>query len=177
MTAAVIGPARATEDVIMLSEQLGRALMDRKLRIVTGGLGGVMEAACRGARSSAQWIPGSTVGILPSYNVGTANQWVDVIIPTGLGHARNVVVVASADVVLAIGGRAGTLSEIAFAWALGRPVIAVAGTGGWTETLAGQRIDDRREDRIEGPLPPVEAAELASVLARKPRTAPREFQG
>jgi uncharacterized protein (TIGR00725 family) len=174
-TAAVIGPARADAELIAVAEEVGRLLVDKGLRVVTGGLGGAMEAASRGARSSTRWATGTVIGILPTYDPHTANPWVDVIIPTGLGHARNIVVVASADVVLAVGGRAGTLSEIALAWTLGRRVIAVAGTGGWTESLAGRTIDDRRQDRIEGPLAPEEAASLALALALRPRSLSREF--
>ncbi len=174
-TAAVVGPASADAELITVAEEVGRFLVDQGLRVVTGGLGGAMEAASRGARSSARWTPGTVIGILPTYDPRTANAWVDVVIPTGLGHARNVVVVASADVVLAVGGRAGTLSEIALAWTLGRHVIAVAGTGGWTQTLAGRAVDDRREDRVEGPLPPAEAASLARTLALRTQMPPREF--
>lgn len=174
-TAAVIGPARADVEVMGIAEEVGRLLVDHGLRIVTGGLGGVMEAASRGGRSSKRWTPGTVIGILPTYDPLTANTWVDIVIPTGLGHARNIVVVASADVVVAVGGRSGTLSEIAIAWTLGRHVIAVAGTGGWSQSLAGRPIDDRREDRIEGPLVPIEAASLACSLASRRQPVSREF--
>jgi len=171
----VVGPARADAELVAVAEEIGRLLVDHGLRVVTGGLGGAMEAASRGTRASVRWTPGTVIGILPTYDPHTANPWVDIIIPTGLGHARNVVVVASADVVLAVGGRAGTLSEIALAWTLDRHVIAVAGTGGWTQSLAGQPIDDRREDRIEGPLVPGEAASLALALAMRRHISSREF--
>jgi uncharacterized protein (TIGR00725 family) len=92
--------------------------------LVCGGLGGVMEAACRGARSKG----GLTVGLLPSDDRGTANGWVQVAIATGLGEARNALIVRSADVVIAIGGGWGTLSEIAFARKAGKPVV---GVGSW----------------------------------------------
>ena len=94
-----------------------------------GGLGGVMEAACRGARSAG----GLTIGILPTYDRGSANPWVEIVIPTGFGHGRNVIVVASGDVVIALPGEHGTASEIALALTLGRRVVAV---GAW-ETYAG----------------------------------------
>ena len=158
-----------------IAEEVGRSLVDRDFRVVTGGLGGVMEAASRGARSSDHWTPGTVVGIVPTYEPATANAWVDVVIPTGLGHARNVVVVSSADVVVAMGGRAGTLSEIALAWALGRHVIAIEGTGGWSQSLAGGPIDDRRDAIIHGPLNPREAAELATIIASQRRHPVAEF--
>lgn len=159
-SAAVIGSARASRAELNAAERLGRALINEGFRVVTGGLGGVMEASCRGARSAAAYQPGDTVGILPTYAPTDANPFVDVTICTGLNHARNTVVVASADVVIAVGGRSGTLSELAQAWALGRPVIAVD-VPGWGHTLAGQPIDDRRSDVIQGPMSPEDAAKAA----------------
>lgn len=174
--AAVIGPARATDAERDTAEELGEALVSSGLRLVTGGLGGIMEAASRGAHASPAYRPGATLGILPTYQRSSANAWVDIAIPSGLGHARNVLVVSTADVVLALGGRSGTLSEIALAWTLERPIIAVAGSHGWTEKLAGLAVDDRRQDRIHGPLAPRDAAALAAQLAMQVVTSgPREF--
>jgi len=92
--------------------------------LVCGGLGGVMEAACRGAKDGG----GTTVGILPGTERAAANAFVDVAIPTGLGEARNALVVRAADALIAIGGAYGTLSEIAFALKAGKPVV---GLGTW----------------------------------------------
>ncbi len=92
--------------------------------LICGGLGGVMEAACRGARESG----GTTVGILPGTDRSAANPYVDIAIPTGLGEARNAIVARSADALIAIGGAYGTLSEIAFALKAGKRVV---GLGTW----------------------------------------------
>jgi uncharacterized protein (TIGR00725 family) len=124
-----------------LAEAVGELLADAGFRVVTGGLAGVMEAACRGARRSKAYRTGDTVGILPGHDVTGANAYVDVAIPTGLGHARNLIV-AHADAVVAIGGGAGTLSEIAMAWIFGRLIVAFR-IDGWSGKLAGTRIDPR----------------------------------
>lgn len=173
--AAVIGSVRITPEEAAVAEALGRSLVDVGFRVVTGGLGGVMEAACRGAHASPAYQRGDTLGILPTYAASDANPWVDIPICTGLNHARNLVVVATADVVLIVGGRAGTLSEIALAWQLGRPLIAVD-TPGWGRDLAGAQLDDRGAHPIEGPFAPAEAAAraLERAAARAP-TPRREF--
>ena len=171
--AAVIGNGRSDEVVCAAAEELGCALVDEGFRVLTGGLGGVMEAASRGAHASPAYLHGTTIGVLPTYDRERANPYVDIAIATGLNYARNVVVVASADVVVVVGGRSGTLSEVALAWGLDRPVVAVD-VPGWGSRLAGEAIDDRREDRIHGPYPPAEAARVCrSLLGTRP--APREF--
>ena len=106
------------------AEEVGRALGERGVALVCGGLGGVMEAACRGAKGAG----GATIGILPGSDRAAANGFVDVAIPTGLGEARNALVVRAADAVIAVGGGYGTLSEIALALKMGTPVI---GVGTW----------------------------------------------
>lgn len=140
---AVIGDARLAGDDPRrnLAESIGRELVDAGYRIVTGGMGGVMEAAHKGARESPNWFDGAGIGILPGSNISQANQFVDIAIPTGLDHARNAIVAHSAAVI-AIGGGAGTLSEMALAWAYGRLVIGLR-CGGSSELLAGRRIDGR----------------------------------
>jgi uncharacterized protein (TIGR00725 family) len=174
LVAAVIGSARITDEQHALAEALGECLVDVGFRVLTGGLTGVMDAALRGARRSERYREGDTVAILPTYRQDDASDAADVVICTGMNHARNVLVVASASVVLAIGGRAGTLSELALAWELGRPVIAVGPTEGWADILAGAPIDDRFPTRVHGPLDPKAAARLAAELA--PATeAPRSF--
>jgi uncharacterized protein (TIGR00725 family) len=123
---AVVGAGECDSQVSQLAEEVGEEIGKRGFRLVCGGLGGVMEAACRGAQRAG----GLTVAILPSYDRGTANPWVDIVIPTGFGHGRNVIVVASADVVIALPGEHGTASEIALALALRRQVVAL---GAWTD--------------------------------------------
>lgn len=118
----VVGGSRCDEATASLAERIGQQIARGGGVLVCGGLGGVMEAACRGAAEAG----GLTVGILPGVDPATANRYVRVPIPTGMGDARNVVNVLSADVVIAVRGSHGTLSEIAEALGVGIPVVAVA---------------------------------------------------
>jgi uncharacterized protein (TIGR00725 family) len=121
---AVVGAGEATEQQAWLAEEVGAGLAEAGAVVVTGGLGGVMEAACRGAKSRL----GRTLGLLPGDDRTAANGWVDVAVATGLGELRNGLIVRSSDAVIAIGGGPGTLSEIAFALKTGTPVV---GLGTW----------------------------------------------
>jgi uncharacterized protein (TIGR00725 family) len=103
------------------AEEVGRLLADRGCTVVTGGLGEVMAAAARGAKSAG----GTTIGILPGESRAEANEWIDHAVVTGIGHARNLAVAASGDAVIAVGGNWGTLAEIAFAMRLGRRVVVL----------------------------------------------------
>ncbi len=103
------------------AEEVGRLLAEGGCTLVCGGLGEVMAAAARGAKSAG----GTTIGILPGTSRDEANEWIDHVVVTGLGHARNAVVAASGDAVIAVGGSYGTLTEIGFAKILGRPVVIV----------------------------------------------------
>ena len=118
---AVIGGSQASARELTLAEEVGRLLADRKAVLVCGGLGGIMEAACRGARTGG----GITVGILPGEKREAANPYVQIPVVTGIGYARNVAVVRSAQAVIAVGGSYGTLSEIAHARQGGIPVIGL----------------------------------------------------
>jgi uncharacterized protein (TIGR00725 family) len=118
---AVVGPGEANPEERELAEDVGQALGQAGAVIVCGGLGGVMAAACRGA-STAE---GTCIGILPGTDRAAANDWVTIAIPTGLGELRNGLVVRAADVVIAIGGGPGTLSEIALALKTGVPVVGI----------------------------------------------------
>ena len=140
---SVVGDGEAEEGTAAfgLAEELGRALVDAGFRVVCGGRGGVMEAAARGARSSPNHGPGDVVGILPTTEADAASPFVDVVIPTPLGHMRNALVIQS-DAVVAIGGGAGTLCELAFAWIYDRRIIAFR-IDGWSGELAGRRLDGR----------------------------------
>ncbi len=166
---AVIGDGTAPEgsEPWRLAEVLGGRLADAGYRILTGGLGGVMEAASRGAARSPAHAPGSVVGVLPGDDPSLANPHVDVAIATGLGHLRNALV-ARADVVVAIGGGAGTLSEMAIAWIERRLVLAYR-TDGWSGRLADTRIDDRPrfssipDDQVFG----VDSAEEALAIVQR----------
>jgi len=121
---AVIG-ARACDDRIsLLAEQMGELLAKSGYTIICGGLGGVMEATCKGAKANN----GTTIGILPGDNPNDANPFVDIAIATGMGVSRNLIIIRSAIAVVSISGGFGTLSELAFALQLEKPVI---GLGSW----------------------------------------------
>jgi len=115
---SVIGSGAEYEE---RAEQVGRLLADRGVTVVTGGRDEVMAAASRGAKSAG----GTTIGILPTETREGLNDWVDHVVVTGIGHARNLAVVASGDAVIAVGGRYGTLAEIGFALTLGRRVVVL----------------------------------------------------
>lgn len=121
---AIVGAGHAEGDDRTAAHAIGRELASAGVTIVCGGLGGVMEAACAGAVEAG----GTTIGLLPGTDRAAANPHVRVAIPTGLGEARNTLVVRAADVVVAVGGEYGTLSEIAFALKTGVPVV---GLGTW----------------------------------------------
>lgn len=158
--------------------EVGRALVDHGYRLITGGLGGVMEAACRGGRASGAWKDGAIVGVLPGHDPEAANPFVDIVIPTGLDIARNVLV-AHADALIAIGGGAGTLTEVAMAWQMRRLVLAFRGSG-WSGRLADQRVDGRTrhedldEDRVFGFDDARQAIELLGDLLPRYR---RSYEG
>jgi uncharacterized protein (TIGR00725 family) len=118
---AVIGPGDADPDERQVAEDVGQALGEAGAIIVCGGLGGVMAAVCRGA-STAE---GVSIGILPGTDRAAANDWVTLAIPTGLGELRNGLIVRAADVVIAIAGGPGTLSEIGLALKTGVPVVGL----------------------------------------------------
>jgi len=121
---AVVGAGSAEADTLNTAEAVGRAIAERGAMLVCGGLGGVMEAAAKGAKSAG----GTTIGILPQPYRHDANPYIDVPIATGFGEGRNVFIIRTADVVIAVGGEYGTLSEIALALKSGKAVI---GLGTW----------------------------------------------
>jgi uncharacterized protein (TIGR00725 family) len=118
---AVCGPGSATEEEERWAEEIGRRLAEAGAVVVCGGLGGVMDAAARGAAARG----GTSVGILPGEDRIGAGEHLTVSIPTGMGEARNAIIVRAADVVIAVGGEWGTLSEIALARKMGKPVVAL----------------------------------------------------
>lgn len=162
--ASVIGANSASAALLSAAEALGHELIEAGFCIATGGLGGVMTAASRGARQAPSWVEGRVIGILPGLRAADANPYVDLVIPTGMNYARNVIVVAMADVVVAVGGGAGTLSEIALAWQHGKPIIGLDLGDGWSAHLADNRLDGRREDRVHRARNPSEAVALARSL-------------
>jgi uncharacterized protein (TIGR00725 family) len=131
LVVAVVGGGICSREEGALAEAVGRHLAEAGATLICGGMGGVMAAACRGAKSAG----GLTVGVLPGHNATDANPHVDIPVVTGLGEARNVIIVRTASAVIAVGGEFGTLSEIAFALKLGRPVI---GLGTWELAKEGR---------------------------------------
>ena len=117
----VIGGAECTPEIYEIAREVGGEIAKNGFSLVCGGLTGVMEAACRGAKE----VGGITIGILPTSDKRDANPYVDVVIPTGLGHARNVLVVHTSDAVIAVDGETGTLSEIAIALKVGKPIVGI----------------------------------------------------
>jgi uncharacterized protein (TIGR00725 family) len=142
---SVIGSGTENEE---RAEEVGRLLAERGATVVTGGLGEVMAAAARGAKR----VGGTTIGILPGETRRDANEWLDHVVVTGIGHGRNLAVVATGDAVIAVGGRYGTLAEIGFALTLGRPVVVLE---------PGLEVEGPRRARTTG-----EAVEFAVAAAR-----------
>ncbi|MFH1833442.1 MAG: TIGR00725 family protein [bacterium] len=137
-----------------MGEAVGRRVAREGATLVCGGLGGVMEAAARGAQEAG----GTTIGILPGHDRADANPYIDHAITTGIGHARNLAVVSSGDAVIAVGGSFGTLSEIGLAAKLGRPVII----------LAGWRLsNDEATQGVSHAGTPAEAVALALAALRR----------
>ena len=134
MIISVIGASSCSPEEAKLAQSVGELLAQRGAIVVCGGLGGVMEAVCRGAKSKG----GLTIGILPGQDASMANSWLDIPVVTGLGEARNVVVVKSAQAVIAIGGGYGTLSEIAYSLKNSIPVI---GLNTWSLSRNGREDD------------------------------------
>ena len=153
---AVVGGSSPSADELTLAEEVGRLVAEAGVVLVCGGLGGVMEAACRGAKS----VGGLTVGILPGSDCKAANPYVDVVIPTGLGYARNSVVAYSGQAVIAVGGSAGTLSEMCFATFGDIPVFSL---GSWT--LSERPVSPGRPPTVVNS--PAEAVKAALVAIGK----------
>lgn len=154
MIISVIGAGQPSPEIAGLAERVGAELGRRGAVLACGGLGGVMEAACRGAKSAG----GTTVGILPGSDPSDANPWVDIPVCTGMGYARNSVVVKSGRAVIAVGGAYGTLSEIGHALAEDVPVVALS-----TWQLARGGVPDTAMIPASDPA---EAVDLAIRAAR-----------
>lgn len=156
----VIGDSEVdNEEELIFAEKLGEALAKEGYVVMNGGRTGVMEAVSKGVRKAG----GLSIGILPSSSKDEANPYIDIPIPTNLGWARNTIVPLASDVVIAIGGKAGTLVEIGYSWVYGKPIIGIIGFGGWSEKLAGKRIDDRGSDVIH---PAKEISEVLELIKK-----------
>lgn len=164
---AVIGDASIEEGGLKekIAYETGKLLVENGYRVQSGGLKGVMNAAFRGARDAAAYSDGDTIAIVPSFDRTAASAHADIVVATGLDIFRNIIV-ANADAVIAVGGGAGTLSEMASAWALKRLIVAYDVVEGWSSKLAGQKIDGRNrypsiaDDRVYAASSPEEAIAL-----------------
>ena len=146
---AIIGAGKCSRKLYDMAADIGRYVAENGGVVLCGGLGGIMEGAARGAKEAG----GTTIGIIPSENKADANQFIDYVIPTGFGQARNVLVVRAADAIVALPGKYGTLSEMAFALVSGKPIVSVQA---WKLGEEIQQVED-----------PIEAAKIAMELARK----------
>jgi len=153
---SVVGGSAASAQELAWAEEVGRLLAENDVVLICGGLGGVMEAACRGAKSAN----GLTVGILPVADRDGGNAFLDVVIPTGIGYARNAIVAYAGDAVIAVGGSSGTLTEIAYATVRDIPVV----------TLGSWRLEERPLSHNARPVAvgsPAEAVETVLQILRR----------
>ncbi len=171
---SIIGASEIDKKTEELAIEVGRLLAKNKYAISCGGLTGVMEAVCKGAKEEEN---GLTIGIIPYKEKNAANKYVDIVIPVPFSQARNIVVVLSGDACIAIAGKAGTLSEICFAWIYQKPIVAISSVNGWSSKLANQKLDDRRFDMIYGAKTPKEAVDKIIQLLKsknKPKSISSE---
>ncbi|MBN2358276.1 MAG: TIGR00725 family protein [Deltaproteobacteria bacterium] len=153
---AVVGSSAPSPLTRQLAFEVGREAVRAGFSIVSGGLGGIMEAASQGAQAAKDELRRSgsdvdlpqVIAVLPVAEKQRATPFADIVLPTGLGYARNAVVVLAGDGVIALEGGSGTLSEIAYAWQFGKPVAALAPSGGWAARLAGTSLDGKRGDSV-----------------------------
>lgn len=171
---AIVGDSKIDKDgdKYKIAFETGKALVDNGYRIQSGGLAGVMEAAFAGAKASEKYKEGDTIAIIPSFDRTRKNEHADIVISTGMDMIRNAIV-ANADAVVAIGGGAGTLSEIAFAWPMLRLILAYDNVDGWSQKVAGTRLDNRiryediPEDKVYAVSSPEEVIEYLNKYADK----------
>jgi uncharacterized protein (TIGR00725 family) len=149
------------------AHEVGRLVAAGGGVIVTGGLGGVMAAASRGAKEAG----GLTIGFLPSMDRASANPYLDIVFPTGLGRARNLLTARGCDALIMIGGGCGTLNELTIAYAEGRPTVVLRGSGGWSDRIEtvlydGQYLDERGTVAVSFADSPAEAVAMAFARAK-----------
>lgn len=151
MQIGIIGSnkSQCSEELYEFSYNLGLLLGKKGTTIINGGMQGTMEAISKGVKDRNN-IQSKVVGILPFDSKEKANKYLDIIIPTGIGFARNSVIVLSSDILIALGGGAGTLSEISYAWQFGKKVYCYTGTEGWSKKLSNQNLDSRKEGLLIG---------------------------
>ena len=163
----VVGSAadHCTEEARELAYGVGVEVARRGAILLTGGLGGVMESACKGAKENH----GITVGIIPQDETRYANDYCDVVIATGIGWARDFVTAYSADAIILIGGCAGALIETCAGYLKGKPIIAIEGSGGTADRIKGTFLDERKSVKVLSERDPKKAVARALELARQHR--------
>ncbi len=151
MQIGIIGSnkSQCSKELYEFSYSLGLLLGEKENTIINGGMQGTMEAVSKGVKDSNN-KQSKVVGILPFDNKDKANKYLDIVIPTGIGFARNSIIVLSSDIIIALGGGAGTLNEISYAWQFGKRVLCYTGTEGWSKKLANQNLDSRKENLLIG---------------------------
>jgi uncharacterized protein (TIGR00725 family) len=161
----VIGSAEdhCTQEGRELAYEVGAETARRGAVLITGGLGGVMEAACRGAKDNG----GTTVGIIPNDEMHHANPHCDIVVATGMGWARDFTTAYSADAVIIISGGAGALIETCIAYIKAKPIIAIGGSGGVADQVKETFLDERKTIRILSETDPKKAVEKALELAEE----------
>ncbi len=160
------------ESTYDMAKEVGGEVASRGAVLVSGGLGGVMEAACKGAKERG----GTVVAILPHEDMSYANQYCDIVIPTGMGFARNYATAYSADSAIVVGGGAGTLVEACVAYEKGKPIVALTGTGGTADKIAGTFLDDRKTVKVLAASTAKEAVDMAVEQAVNGKKGVRYFQ-
>jgi len=145
-----------------LAYKVGREVAKRNGIVITGGLGGVMEAVCKGAKDAG----GLSVGIVPQEDDSLANPYADIVIPTGIGYARDFINIYAADAVIVVGGGAGTLIEVSAAYLKSKPIFALAGSGGVADKFADTFIDDRKNVKVKLVRTPAKVVESAFASIR-----------
>jgi uncharacterized protein (TIGR00725 family) len=152
-----------TEHACKIAYEIGEEVALRGAVLITGGLGGVMEAACKGAKAKG----GLVVGIIPQNEKRYANAYCDVVIPTGLGYSRNFVTAYSGDAVIVVGGGVGTAIETGVAYQRGKPIVAIKGSGGTADKIAGKYLDDRQMVEVtEAENPQIAVEKAFKALAQ-----------
>jgi len=154
------------------AQEVGAQVASHSAILVTGGLGGVMEAAGKGAKDKG----GLVVGIIPHEDMSYANSYCDIIIPTGIGFSRNYITAYSADSAVVVGGGAGTYVEACVAYQKGKPIIALAGTGGTADKIANTFLDDRKTVKVLSASSPKDAVDQAIEQAMNGKKGVRYFQ-
>lgn len=151
MQIGIIGSnkSQCSKELYEFSYNLGLLLGKKGKTIINGGMQGTMEAVSKGVKDSKN-KQSKIVGILPFDNKDKANEYLDIVIPTGIGFARNSIIVLSSDILIALGGGAGTLNEISYAWQFGKKVFCYTGTEGWSKKLANQKLDNRKDGLLIG---------------------------